>query len=71
MRLTAIYVPVPEGYLAFVEELPGANTRGETLDEARENLRAAVGRVLDSHRELAQQALSDDATRELIDLAAL
>jgi predicted RNase H-like HicB family nuclease len=71
MRLTAIYVPVPEGYLAFVEELPGANTRGGTLDEALENLKAAVGRVLDAHRELAEQARADDATREPFDLLTL
>jgi predicted RNase H-like HicB family nuclease len=29
---------VPEGYVAFIEELPGANTHGETLEEARENI---------------------------------
>jgi len=28
MRLTAVYVPVPEGYVAFVEELPGVNIQG-------------------------------------------
>jgi len=32
MQLTTVYVPVPEGYIAFVEELPGANTQGATLD---------------------------------------
>jgi hypothetical protein len=31
-----VYLKVPEGYVAFVEELPGANTQGETLEEARE-----------------------------------
>jgi len=35
MELTAVYIAVPEGYIAFVEELPGANTQGDTLDEAR------------------------------------
>ena len=35
MQLTAVYVAVPEGYVAFVEELPGANTQGATLDEAQ------------------------------------
>ena len=33
---------VPEGYIAFVEELPGANTQGATLDDARANLEEAV-----------------------------
>jgi len=33
MSLTAVYMKVPEGYVAFVEELPGANTQGESLEE--------------------------------------
>ncbi|MBL9080526.1 MAG: type II toxin-antitoxin system HicB family antitoxin [Planctomycetales bacterium] len=53
MKLTAVYQQVPEGYIAFVEELPGANTQGATLDEARENLREAVELVMDANRELA------------------
>ena len=39
MQLTADYIEVPEGYVTFVEELPGANTQGATLEEARVNLR--------------------------------
>ena len=35
LSLTAVYRRVPEGYIAFVEELPGANTQGATLEEAR------------------------------------
>jgi predicted RNase H-like HicB family nuclease len=38
MELTAVFESVSEGYIAFVEELPGANTHGDTLEEARENL---------------------------------
>jgi hypothetical protein len=37
--LNAVYMKVQEGYVAVIEELPGANTQGETLDEARENLK--------------------------------
>lgn len=48
MKLTAVYKKVPEGYIAFVEELPGANTQGKTLDEARENLVEAVQLVLEA-----------------------
>jgi predicted RNase H-like HicB family nuclease len=44
---------VPEGYVAFVEEVPGANTQGETLEEARANLEEAVAMVLDANRELS------------------
>jgi predicted RNase H-like HicB family nuclease len=57
-EFTAIFQEAPEGgYVAFVEELPGANTQGDTLDEARENLREAVSLVLDSNRLLAEQDL--------------
>jgi predicted RNase H-like HicB family nuclease len=52
-EFTAGFQKVPEGYIGFVEELPGANTQGETLDEARANLEEAVRLVLDANRELA------------------
>lgn len=54
MDLTSVYVEVPGGYVAFVEELPGANTQGDTLDEARENLCEAVQLLLQVHRERAE-----------------
>jgi predicted RNase H-like HicB family nuclease len=57
MQLTAVFLEVPEGYVAFVEELPGANTQGATLEEARENLREAVALVLEANRELAERSL--------------
>lgn len=57
MQLTAVYMQVPEGYIAFVEELPGANTQGDTIEEARANLREAVALVLEANRELAEKSL--------------
>ena len=57
ITLTAVYQEVPEGYIAFVEELPGANTQGATLEEARANLEEAIELVLEANRELAQEAL--------------
>lgn len=51
MALTAVYMQVPEGFIAFVEELPGANAQGATLDEARTNLREAVELVVEFNRE--------------------
>ena len=57
MKFTAVFEQVPEGYIAFVEELPGANTRGATLDEARENLAEAVELVLDANRMLAEELM--------------
>ena len=70
MELTAVYISVPEGYVAFVEELPGANTEGATLEEARENLQEAVSLVLDANRELAEKSLAGkQVTREPFVLA--
>jgi predicted RNase H-like HicB family nuclease len=57
LKLTAVYMKVPEGYVGFVEELPGANTQGETLEEARANLEEAVAMVLDANRELSEESL--------------
>ena len=53
MKLTAVFEKVAEGYVAFVEELPGANTQGATLEEARANLAEAVELVLEANRTLA------------------
>ncbi|MEO8052582.1 MAG: type II toxin-antitoxin system HicB family antitoxin [Acidobacteriota bacterium] len=61
MKLTAVFMKVPEGYVAFIEELPGANTQGRTLEEARENLHEAVALVLDANRVLTEQSLEGAA----------
>ena len=56
-HFTAVFRKVPEGYIAFIEELPGANTQGATLDEARSNLAEAVALVLEVNRALAEEEL--------------
>jgi predicted RNase H-like HicB family nuclease len=72
MQLTAVFQKVPEGYIGFVEELPGANTQGETLEETKANLREAITLVLEANRTLTEEALQhQDVIRELFDLAAL
>lgn len=58
MNLTAVFLEVPEGYIGFVEELPGANTQGETLEETRANLQEAVELVLEANRELVGESLA-------------
>jgi predicted RNase H-like HicB family nuclease len=70
LGLTAVFKKVPEGYIAFVEELPGANTQGATLEEARANLREAVELVVSSNRELAREESGDsDVIREPMKIA--
>ncbi len=55
IELTAVFRKVPEGFIAFIEELPGANTQGATLEEARENLREATLLVLEANQILANE----------------
>ena len=64
LQLTAVFKKVPEGYIGFVEELPGANTQGATLEEARANLREAVTLVLEANKMLAQEDAGPDVIRE-------
>ena len=47
---------VDDGYIGFVEEIPGANTQGATLEEVRENLQEAIELVLEANRTLASDA---------------
>jgi predicted RNase H-like HicB family nuclease len=71
MHLTAVFQKVPEGYIGFVEELPGANTQGVTLEEARANLAEAVELVLEANRTLAEEAIEGkDVIREKMPLPA-
>lgn len=58
MNFTAVFQKFPKGYVAFVEELPGANTQGKTLKEARANLVEAVELVLQANRDLAEESLA-------------
>jgi Uncharacterized conserved protein len=71
LEFTAVFKKVPEGYVAFIEELPGANTQGDTLEEARANLDEAVMLVLEANRTLAEESLRDtEVIRERYELSA-
>jgi predicted RNase H-like HicB family nuclease len=70
LDFTAIFRKVPEGYIGFVEELPGANTQGATLEEARSNLKEAVTLVLEANRILAQEQGGPDVIREPLQVTA-
>lgn len=65
LQFTAVFRKVPEGYIAFVEEFPGANTQGATLEEARTNLREAVTLVVEANRMFAREdATGGEVIRE-------
>ena len=68
---TAVFRKVPEGYIGFIEELPGANTQGATLDETRANLEEAVTMVMEANRLLAEEELKDEVViRETMKISA-
>lgn len=57
---TPVYLKVPEGYIGFVEELPGANSQGATLEEVRRNLREAVTLIRLTVRDRRTHEPTDD-----------
>jgi predicted RNase H-like HicB family nuclease len=69
MKLTAVFEQAKEGaYACFVEEIPAAISRGETLKEAKVNLLEALELVIQTQRELAEKNISPDALRETIEI---
>ena len=72
LNFTAVFRRFPEGYAAFVEELPGANTQGATLEEARANLLEAAAMVLAANRQLAEEEMrGQEVIREPLVLSAV
>jgi predicted RNase H-like HicB family nuclease len=70
LELTAVFQKFPEGYAAYIEELPGANTQGATLAEARTNLAEAALMVLEANRQLMEEEMrGQEVIREPLVLA--
>ena len=67
--VTLVFEPAPEGgFSAYVAEVPGANSQGDTLEEAREMVLEALHELLDYRRELA--AADTKAIFETVALAS-
>ncbi len=56
--LPAVFEKSPQGYIGYVEELPGANTQGATLEETKANLVEAIQLVLQANRQLAEEEIN-------------
>jgi predicted RNase H-like HicB family nuclease len=70
MSFNAVFQKVKEGYIGMVEELPGANTQGATLKEARKNLKEAIRLVLQANRQIAELELAGkEIIREKLELS--
>ncbi|MHB8844063.1 MAG: type II toxin-antitoxin system HicB family antitoxin [Nitrospirota bacterium] len=71
IQLTAVFQKVAEGYIGFIEELPGANTQGSSIDEVRANLEEAVSLVLETNRALSEESLKGTSViRETMQVTA-
>ena len=71
LKLTKVFQKVPQGYIGFVEELPGANTQGDTLEETRSHLEEAIELVLEANRELAEEQIQgQEVIREAVIFSA-
>ena len=68
-QFTAVYTKRGKWYVAYVEEIPGVNTQGRTLTEAKKNLKEALIMVLEANRTLAHRTHSRQSIEEPISIA--
>ncbi|MDT3740159.1 MAG: type II toxin-antitoxin system HicB family antitoxin [Candidatus Kapabacteria bacterium] len=72
LKLTMKFQKVPLGYIGYVDELPGANSQGVTLDEVKSNLMEAIEMVLDANRYLSSLESRDNiAYQEELEIVAI
>ncbi len=69
-QFTAVYQKKGRYYIGFVEEVPGANTQGKTLAEAKKNLTEALKLIVEANRALTQKVSKGFFIREPILLSA-
>ncbi len=69
-QFTAVFRKAGKWYLAWVEEIPGVNTQGRTLKEAKENLREALQLILETNRTIsAAENYGSNLIREKLNVA--
>lgn len=65
LAFTAVYLKSNHGYIGFIEELPGVNSHGRTLEEARETLQKLAAVMFDEERRESRELLAGkDVVRE-------
>lgn len=60
MKITCVFQKVPEGYIAFIEDIPGVNVQALTLQEAKKDLKSALEDILSVNREIAEESISSE-----------
>jgi len=69
IELTAVFLKSPDGYVGFVEELPGVNSHGRTLAEARDMLGKMAAIAFDAERRRVEEFIADkDCVREPLEM---
>ncbi len=63
MKFTAVYKKRKNWYVGWVEEIPGVNTQGKTLKEAKENLKEALDLILEVNRSISEKLAPRKSTR--------
>ncbi len=58
MAFTMVYKKVTEGYIGFIEELPGANSQAKNLNELKDNLKEAVQLVMEANKVMSEEMIS-------------
>lgn len=67
---TAVFEQDGKWWIGDVEELPGANTQGATLEEAREILKGAIALIIEANRESApRESAGKTVIRETVSVA--
>ena len=70
LELNAVFQQTEDWWIAYIEELPGVNTQGKTLEEARTNLDEALHEMLEINRAESHSKIDPKAVRERIFLKA-
>ena len=68
-KFTAVYKKSGKWYSGWIEEIPGVNTQGKTLNEAKCNLKEALELVIKVNRVMTQKELTGRVIREPMTLA--
>jgi len=64
LAFTAVYLKAKHGYIGFIEELPGVNSHGSTIEEARETLRGLAALIFDEQGRGEQMVTGENVMRE-------
>lgn len=68
-EFTAVYQKRGNRYVAWIEEIPGVNTQGNTKKEAKENLKEALFLILETNKQLAARQHNGIVFREPLRIA--